>query len=158
MNARLDNGLLLLGILFALSGMQRARSMLATESREPIKASSVTVDAPVFPSSDSLDDAAATIVANDPFRLSNTPPTVRFLGAVSVAPPNATPRPALVLRAIVGGPPWSALVEGLPGQSGGVVVLAGNTFEKLRIRSIARDTVVVQAPDTTWKLTMTANP
>ena len=31
-------------------------------------------------------------------------------------------------------------------------------FDKLRIRSVARDTVVVQSPDTTWKLTMLANP
>ncbi|MEP6733824.1 MAG: hypothetical protein ABJE10_24470 [bacterium] len=156
MNARLDVGLVVLGAAFALSGALRSRSVLSAPVSGPVRASDVALNAPMFPVTDSLDDAAATIVANDPFRLSNVPPQVRYLSPATMAVVNVPVRPALIVRAIIGGPPWSALVEGIPGQTGGVVVVVGNTFDKLRIRAIARDTVVVQAPDTTWKLTMAA--
>lgn len=116
------------------------------------------VNAPVLAGADSLDDDAATIVANDPFRLSNKPASVRFLSAASGVVPMAPTRPQFTLRAVIGGPPWSAIVEGIPGQTGGTVVTAGLAFEKIRFRSITRDTVFVQAPDTTWKLTMKASP
>ena len=158
MNARLDAGLFLLSILLALNGVQRARSLSATASSESSSTSIVTGRPPLLPSVDSLEEDAATITVNDPFRLANRPPGVRF-SPTSLATPSPVPvRPFFTVRAIIGGPPWSALLEGIPGQSGGVIVSAGNTFDKLRIRSITRDTVVMQSPDTTWKLTMKANP
>jgi len=52
------------------------------------------------------------------------------------------------------GPPWQAVLEGIPGKQGSVVVRVGDVFGELRIRSIRRDTVVVQGADTTWKLTV----
>ena len=94
----------------------------------------------------------------DPFRLSNTPARVRFLFPASGVAPSVPVRPLLVLRAVVGGPPWSAIVDGIPGQSGGTVVTAGQAFDVLRIRRVSRDTVVVQMADTTWSLTMKASP
>jgi hypothetical protein len=109
---------------------------------------------------DSLGEAAANTAANDPFRLANRPSTVRYdakteggLGApAQFVPPPV--RPSLVLKAIVGGPPWSAVVDGIPGQQPGTIVLSGTTFEKLTVKSVGRDTVVIQAPDTAWKLTL----
>jgi hypothetical protein len=50
------------------------------------------------------------------------------------------------------GPPWQAVVEGIPGREGGVVVREGEVLGELRVRSIKRDTVVVVGFDTTWAL------
>jgi hypothetical protein len=111
-------------------------------------------------SDDSLGEAAANTAANDPFRLANHPSTVRYdvrvesgLGAIggAIAAPM---RPTLALRAIVGGPPWQAIVDGIPDQPPGTIVRSGATFGKLAVRSVGRDTVVIQAPDTVWKLTL----
>jgi hypothetical protein len=104
-----------------------------------------------------IEDAIDQTISGDPFRISNTPPTTAFSVARQVPasqpglPP--APRPSLVLKAIVGGPPWQAVIEGIPGQSGATVVTTGSRHERLIVRSVGRDTVVVVAPDTTWKLT-----
>ena len=117
---------------------------------------------PMAPGSvDSLDDvlasAEAAIVTNDPFRLGNVPASVRYdpredlAAAAGVAQPPPL-RPTMTLRAIVGGPPWQAVVDGLPGQPANTIVRAGSTYDKLIARSVTRDSVVIQGPDTTWVL------
>jgi hypothetical protein len=63
-------------------------------------------------------------------------------------------RPTLVLRGIIGGPPWQAIVDGIPGQSAGAIVRQGMAFDAITIRTVTRDTVFVQSPDTSWKLTL----
>ncbi|HEX9485267.1 MAG TPA: hypothetical protein VF929_11830 [Gemmatimonadaceae bacterium] len=138
--------------------MQRSRGMLARAST--IRATSLgdLGAPPILANADSIDDAAATIVSNDPFRLSNKPASIRYLSAAAGAAPPVPIRPQFALKAIIGGPPWSAIVEGIPGQSGGIVVTAGLDFDKLHVKAITRDTVVMQAPDTIWKLTLRANP
>jgi hypothetical protein len=107
-------------------------------------------------------------VANDVFRLANAPADARYdpreetatsrSPGGSGAPAVARSRPTLVLKAIVGGPPWQAAVDGIPGQPPGTVVRAGMRFEHLVIRLVSRDSVVVQLPDTTWALTFRAQP
>jgi hypothetical protein len=57
-----------------------------------------------------------------------------------------------VLKAIIGGPPWQAVIDGIPGQPPGTIAGTGARFDKLVVRSVTRDTVVVQGPDTTWSL------
>jgi hypothetical protein len=108
---------------------------------------------------DSLGEAAANTAANDPFRLVNHPSAVRYdarvesgLGAIGAIA--APVRPMLAVRAIVGGPPWQAIVDGIPDQPPGTIVRSGDTFAKLTVRSVGRDIVVIQAPDTVWKLTL----
>lgn len=103
----------------------------------------------------SIDSSVAMLVANDPFRFSNTPPSVRFStanDAPGAAVAVAAARPRLVLKAIVGGPPWSAVIDGLPGQPMGAVVQTGNRFEQLTISAVTRDSVVIRGADTTWVL------
>ena len=109
------------------------------------------------PDGKQLRDAADLIASNDPFRLTNTPALVRYdpravgtVPATSIAAPPI--RPVMTLKAIVGGPPWQAIVDGLPGQPPGTVVRAGNAFDKLVARAVTRDSVVIQGPDTTWVL------
>jgi hypothetical protein len=104
-----------------------------------------------------LADAEDATVRNDPFRLSNHPATVPYdpasNGSVSVAAAGrAGPRPALTLKAIVGGPPWLAVIDGIPGQAPGVAAQQGARFDKLVIRAVTRDSVVVEGPDTSWVL------
>ncbi len=107
------------------------------------------------PSDSVLADAEDATVSNDPFRLANVPASVRFDPAVegeSASPVVPVARPTLVLKAIIGGPPWQAVIDGIPGQPPGTIAGPGARFDKLVIRSVTRDTVVVQGPDTTWSL------
>jgi len=105
-----------------------------------------------------LNRSAGQIVANNPFRLSRRPASVRYARYVTPvaqsedAPPRLRPR--LVLKGIVGGPPWQAIIDGLPGAPPGTVVSVGNSFQSLTISAIARDAVMVQGADTTWRLTL----
>lgn len=109
-------------------------------------------------SDSSLADAEELTVANDLFRLSNTPASVRYdpandgnaLGLGSASPPPL--RPTLVLKAIVGGPPWQAVIDGIPGQPAGTIARDGAKFDKLTVRAVTRDSVIVQGPDTAWVL------
>ena len=102
-----------------------------------------------------LTSLASGIVARDPFRLERRPSSVAFgaLPAAPTAPADPSRRPRLILSGIFG-PPWQAVLEGIPGREGSVVARVGDVFGELRIRSIRRDTVVVQGADTTWKLTV----
>lgn len=109
---------------------------------------------------DSVRAAAARVVEHDPFRLDHHPATVHYRpeqegGAQqSPPPPPKPPKPHLALSGIVGGPPWSAILDSVPGRDGGVLVRKGDTLGGLRVRSVGRDTVIVQGADTVWKLTV----
>lgn len=122
--------------------------------------STVPAIAPAF--GDSLDEALASaeesIVSNDPFRLANVPAAARYdprdelAASVSGVSQPAPLRPIMTLKAIVGGPPWQAVVDGLPGQPANTVVATGSRYDKLVARLVSRDSVVIQGPDTTWVL------
>jgi hypothetical protein len=109
---------------------------------------------------DSLALAEDMVVSNDPFRLANHASTVRYdpssdHEAAGVGGAGATipaPHPVLVLKAIAGGPPWQAVIDGIPGQSPGTVAQPGMRFDKLTVRVVTRDSVVIQGTDTIWVL------
>lgn len=106
---------------------------------------------------DSITRGAAFSIDNDPFRLSRRPSSVRYSSTPAAAPPSpvaTAPRPTLVLRGIVGGPPWSAIVEGIPGREGTTLLRPGDSAGTLVVRSVGRDTVVIKGADTTWRLTV----
>jgi hypothetical protein len=109
-------------------------------------------------SADSLAKMAANIAAHDPFRLDHHPASVAYRpeldGVVAVAPPPPPkpPKPHLAVAGILGGPPWTALLDSVPGRDGSVLVKRGDTLGSLKIGSVGRDTVVVQGADTLWKL------
>ncbi|HEY4303840.1 MAG TPA: hypothetical protein VGM82_05205 [Gemmatimonadaceae bacterium] len=106
----------------------------------------------------SLDSAVADVVDNDPFRIANEPSDVRYritaIEAAATTPPVVVrePGPSLTLKAIVGGPPWQALIEGVPGQGHAMLVHAGTKFDKVLVREIARDSVIIRTADTTLVL------
>jgi hypothetical protein len=102
---------------------------------------------------DSLDAESDLVVRSDLFRLDRST-TPRLDTVVRLPAASGVPRPALSLRAIVGGPPWQAVLDGLPGQPAGTVVVSGGDYGGLRVGAITRDTVIVHDTDTTWRLTM----
>jgi hypothetical protein len=109
------------------------------------------------PSSAEIDDTAGVIGDRDPFRLTREPSSVPYVAGHEgwVAPPPA-PRPIVTLSGIVG-PPWEAVLEGVPGRAGSLVAAAGDTVSRaplglLVVRRVGRDTVVLVGTDTIWKL------
>jgi hypothetical protein len=100
--------------------------------------------------------AATHIVQGDPFRLERTPSPFGFgqrPAPEAVSVPTTETRPVLSVQGIIG-PPWRAVVEGIPGQGQAVVVRGGESFGALEIRSITRDRVVIAGPDTVWRLSV----
>jgi hypothetical protein len=103
-----------------------------------------------IPSGDSIYEAAAAITE---LQLFGSPVSETMMATAPALP--RPPKPALVLRGVLGGPPWTAVVEGIPGQSGTTVVRPGDVLSGLTIRSVQRAVVVVRGMDTTWTLTLT---
>jgi len=149
----------LLGVAMALSAVAGLRWRTALPHVVPSAATSAAspVLVPIVADSD-LADAASLVVENDPFRLANAPARVAYdprVDGVQASSRTLSParvRPLFVLRAIVGGPPWQAVIDGIPAQPSGSIVRAGATFDRLVVRSVTRDSVVIQGPDTTWVL------
>lgn len=104
---------------------------------------------------DTLDAWESEIVDGDLFRASRAPSPVAFGSTPGGAAPSVPrpPRPSLSVTGIIG-PPWEAVVEGMPGKETGVVVGPGERHGELHVRTIRRDTVVIQGTDTTWRLTV----
>lgn len=103
-----------------------------------------------------LERARDNLVRRNPFRI-NRAPGARAGQPTALASMSAPvtripmPRPSLTVRAIVGGPPWSALVDGLPNARGATVVREGDRFDWITIGAITRDTLTAAAGDTAWK-------
>jgi len=103
--------------------------------------------------------AAATARLRDrnPFRVDRKPAPVRFTPwepppANNPAPKPAPVRPPLAVVGIVGGPPWSAVVEGIPGRETGVLLTVGEEANGIHLTEIRGDTVRLAGFDTTWAL------
>jgi hypothetical protein len=147
-----------LATLFSVTGavmLERTQSTEAPAASRGIPPR--TSGAGISFSDDSLAAAAAMIVRNDPFRVTHQPATLSYGTGVETLKPTVPrpPRPILTLQGVIGRPNrWEAVIAGIPGRDGGVVVRPGDTLAGLRIRRIGRDTVVVGAVDTIWKLTV----
>jgi hypothetical protein len=116
---------------------------------------------PAYPAEPVL-AAARTVIEGNPFRLDRRPADAPFAARATEResgeygiewPPE---RPRLVLRGILGGPPWNALLDGLPEHESSVLVQVGDLFGDYRVRSIDGYAVVVQSADSIWKLTLEA--
>ena len=108
------------------------------------------------PADEVIQRAGARVAEADPFRAARHPSPVAYHPDVEGAPPPPPrpPRPVLLLTGIIGGPPWQAVLEGVPGQEGSVVARRGDVFGPLVVRAVKRDTVIVTGMDTAWKLTV----
>jgi len=110
------------------------------------------------PTADSLAVLTSHIVDGDAFRLDRKPAAVPYrvagdtaISVATAAPP--PPKPALALVGIIGGPPWAALVNGIPAHDGTMLVHAGDTLGGLRITAVSGDGVTITGLDTVWHVT-----
>lgn len=107
--------------------------------------------------SDSLDSAAVRIVTHDVFRLERKSATVAYSimpgGVIATAAP-VTPAIRIALQGTIGGPPWHAIISGVPGHDGTIVVSAGDTLGGVTIRRVNRDSVTVRVKDSTWTVAL----
>lgn len=101
-----------------------------------------------------IDTAVREIIAANVFRHERHAAEVaaQAIARPVAVRPAAPSRPRLVLRGLVGGPPWDAIIEGIPGHEGSYVVRAGDSIGGLRIHSVHRDGAVIRGMDTTWTL------
>lgn len=106
---------------------------------------------------DTLRGAAARTTEHDPFRLERRPASVAFsttpLGPVLPQAP-VGPTIHIALQGTIGGPPWQAILSGIPGHDGTTVVRSGDTLGGIAIRRVSRDSVVVRVKDSTWTVTL----
>jgi hypothetical protein len=153
---------LLAAVLLAV-GASRWRGAALAESPAAATAVGTVPPEPVRVPAERLSAAARTVAGGNPFRLDRAPAPVGFaqpedggmMGGGMPPPyqPPPPPRPPLAVSGIAG-PPWRAVLEGVPGRDGGVVVQRGDVLDDLRIREVTATTVVVAAPDTVWRLTL----
>ena len=148
--------------LWGIAGVGSAAAIVGARMAMPTSAAPVPViwSAPssatvVVP--ESLDTFARAVVQADLFRLDRAPAPVPYqvaAGQGSPTPPPAPAKPPLAVAGLIGGPPWVAILEGIPGQAGSILAHAGDVFGPLRVRKIDRNGVVITGMDTTWNLTL----
>ena len=145
----------LLSALFLAAAFERVRGVsLAHEGSVPPSGDAGESPSPI--ATDSLNTLADRIVDADVFRLARRPSPVTFGASADagMAKTPAPPKPPLALSGVIGGPPWTGLLDGVPGRDQSVLVHAGDTLGGLRVRSVTRNRVVVAGLDTTWQLTV----
>ena len=110
----------------------------------------------VHADAESLQTQAADLRAGNPFRLQRTP-TDRLYGtpqgvetsqAANGAPEPSLP--ALTLAGIVGGPPWSAVLESGQSERPGMLLRVGEEWNGIRVEWIRSDSVKLVTADTGW--------
>ena len=148
---------------WALSGITGLVSLRAWSTAVPPvpRQASVRYEVPPEPppvDSTGVDASANTLRSHDVFRLDRKPTSVRYNPAepqqlVGTGPATRPGRPPLILVGLVGGPNWQALVEGIPGSMGGVILTVGRGVNRIRLDSVRRDSVFLAGLDTTWVLT-----
>ena len=111
---------------------------------------------PARPRADSLESAVENITDRNLFRPERTsaekrtqPPAAMQMGMPMPVP---STKPRLVLRGVIGGPAWEAIIEGIPGHEGSVVLRAGQSLGGVTLRSVRSDTAYARGFDTTWAL------
>lgn len=157
---RMEALLWTLALAVALLGWTRWRRA-EPAARAPASALWAAPPAPRRVAADRLAEAARAVAGGNPFRLDRAPAPLGFnqpgtgMPGMGMVPPPFVPppppRPQLFVSGIVG-PPWQAMLEGVPGREGAVVVRQGDVLGDLRVREITESAVVVASPDTTWRL------
>ena len=100
------------------------------------------------------ESSAALAVARDLFRADRRPATPYEPGRVLSPPSTASPKPVLVLTGVVWGGLPEAVIEGIPGRDGPVVMRVGDAVGGITVRRIDAARVVMAGLDTTWTLTV----
>lgn len=149
---RVGSALPLLALFVALPAAAAAfwrDSSAASAARPPRAVDSTGVEGAAV----EVAPRARTVLGRNPFRVDGRmAPRSEPMPETVLA--DAIPRPTyeLRLKGLVGGPPWLAIVAGLPGVSGDRSVRSGERFGELRILAISAVGVRVEAGDSAWTL------
>jgi hypothetical protein len=112
--------------------------------------------APARPNTDSLESAVEDIADNNLFRPERTsaeePAQAPVAMQMGMPMPSPSTKPRLVLRGMIGGPAWEAIIEGIPGRDGSVVLRTGQSVGGITLRSVRKDTAYARGFDTSWAL------
>ena len=140
------------GLLLAGSAAWARLPLLASDGVHRLPVASIPPSANVGV----LQAQSDSIVADDLFRVDRSAADSAFVSGTGTGSPAgsaAAPRPAPPkITAIVGGPPWRAVLEGTANHEGGIVVQQGDRVGVLLIESVTRHAARLKAPDTTWIL------
>lgn len=157
----IDSAMLMLGVAAGAAGIHGSfRGADAAVSSVPAARGSVSGHVVAGPlTADSVAALLEVVVQRDPFRASRAPSRVELLDGEAPPPTSeVSVRPILRLVGIVGGPPWSALLEGIPGRDGTTLVAANDTTGGLLISAVDSVQVRVVGRDTSWVLTLARGP
>lgn len=148
-------------VILALTARQIVRARRSTFTDVVTRGSGIQVaqtePALAMFDSDSLDSAAAHVIAHDAFRLDRKPAAVAFSTApvgITAPPVPAAAAIRIELQGTIGGPPWRGIISGVPGHDGTVVVSAGDTLGGVSIRRVKRDSITVRVKDSTWTVAL----
>lgn len=108
--------------------------------------------APSYPA----ESLSVGIVSRDLFRTGRHPAAIAYdlLRGDQAVVTDPTPKPLLTLVGIVMGEERAALIEGIPGTEGAMVVRIGDHIGGLRVRSIEAAVVRLVGMDTMWVLSV----
>jgi hypothetical protein len=141
-------------VTFLIEGLMQPAVSPATAASTPARRLVATaLSPPITFDGELLADAAERAADRNLFR------DDRGRTEVAESPEPVTPSkpaiaiPALTLRGIVGGPPWNAIIDGLPGRPSGTVVRDGESVAGFSFHVTARDAVLIRGADTSWILT-----
>jgi hypothetical protein len=152
------NGRTMERLLWSCAVLAVSAALLGLRAAEPhaggAMALPVIATTPTHPAADALDSAVADIADRNLFRPERASAEERESSAAAPAMAMGAPssKPHLVLKGVLGGPPWDAVLEGIPGREGAVVIRAGESVGGVSVRAIRRDTAYVRGFDTTWAL------
>lgn len=107
------------------------------------------------PSRDSLSRLTDRAAKRSPFRIVAALEEEPAVPIVEVPEEPLQPvitMPEIRVKAIVGGPPWSAVLAGIPGTVGEAVVHPGDRIAELTVVTLTADTAVLRWNDSTWTI------
>lgn len=150
MNAWTERGLWAGSLLIVVGASWTARGEQPSLGLVPGRSRPIVGTQPVVAMAPRID----VVIQGNLFRPDRAPapPEIKILPRVEPPAPRVESRPRLILRGILGGPPWTALIEGFPGRQGATVVREGDLISGFTIETIRRESVVVTRPDTSWTL------
>lgn len=141
--------------LLILAAVVSATLALARSRDVPLVTKAIAQGAaPVHSTPPRREATPRTPPVRSPFRLDGRIPSRRY-GEAPVDLPLEETRPqatvyAVVVKALVGGPPWSAVLGGLPGEAGERVVRVGDRHGPVLIDRVGGDGVRLVTSDTSW--------